>query len=173
MSRRRLRPRRIAALVLAGLAAAGLWAGGRAMRPSAERCRVDRVVDGDSLRLTCAGKVKEVRLHCIDAPEQSQSPWGKRSRAHLIEIAPREVELVALDLDRFGRVVGDVYAPGSTRRLLNLEQVRAGQAAVYDRYCTDGRFAKAERAARKARQGIWSRPGEQQTPWIYRHRRYR
>jgi endonuclease YncB( thermonuclease family) len=165
--------KRFAALLLAVLGAAGLWAAGRAAPSQAQTCRVDQVLDGDSLRLSCRGKVKEVRLHCIDAPERDQLPWGNQSRSHLRKIAPREVDLVALELDRFGRTVGDVYAPGAGRRLLNLEQVRAGQAAVYAHYCTDGRYLRAQREAREARRGIWSRPGEQQTPWTFRHRRSR
>ncbi len=165
--------RRAAALILAALGAAGLWAAGWVAQPQAQTCRVDLVLDGDSMRLDCGGETREVRLHCIDAPERDQSPWGKQSRHHLREIAPQEVELEALELDRFGRVVGNVYAPGKHRRLINLEQVRAGQAAVYERYCTDGRFPRAQLAARKARLGIWSKRGEQQTPWIFRHRQPR
>jgi endonuclease YncB( thermonuclease family) len=120
------------------------------------------------LRLICAGEVKEVRLHCIDAPERDQVPWAKQSRRHLREIAVGDLELIERDLDRFGRVVGDVYTLSPRRRLLNLAQVEAGQAAVYERYCKDGGFLRAERRARKARLGIWSRPGEQQTPWTFR-----
>ena len=169
----------IFALVLALPLAAGLWAGGmpgpgamaagwQARHPT-RTCRVDRVLDGDSLLLICAGETKEVRLHCIDAPERDQVPWAKQSRRHLREIAVGDLELVERDLDRFGRVVGDVYALRPKRQLLNLEQVEAGQAAVYEHYCTDGRFVRAERKAREARLGIWSSPGVQQTPWTYRH----
>jgi endonuclease YncB( thermonuclease family) len=169
----------ISALVLAIQLTASLWAAGTLgpgalaagwlARPPTRTCRADRVYDGDSLRLVCAGEVKEVRLHCIDAPEQDQVPWAKQSRRHLREIAAGDLELVEMDLDRFGRIVGDLYALGSKRRLLNLEQVEAGQAAVYERYCMDGRFRRAERKARDARLGIWSRPGVQQTPWTFRH----
>lgn len=143
------------------------------MRPAVQTCRVERVLDGDSLRLDCDGRSREVRLHCIDAPERGQVPWGKQSRRHLRALAPARVELIEIETDRYGRTVGDVYAPGAERRLLNLEQVRAGQAAVYARYCTDERFARAQAEARAARRGIWSAPGEQQTPWIYRHRQSR
>ncbi len=174
------RPRRarVAALLLACYLAASPWAGGQLgpgvlaagwlARTPSRTCRVDRVFDGDSLRLICAGEVKEVRLYCIDAPERDQVPWAKQSRRHLREIAAGDLELVERDLDRFGRVVGDLYALKPERRLLNLVQVEAGQAAVYERYCTDGRFLHAERKARAARLGIWSRPGAQQTPWTFR-----
>jgi endonuclease YncB( thermonuclease family) len=159
----------IASLWAAGTLGPGVLAAGWLARPPTRTCRADWVFDGDSLRLICAGEVKEVRLHCIDAPERDQVPWAKQSRRHLREIAIGNLELVERDRDRFGRVVGDVYTLGPKRRLLNLEQVEAGQAAVYERYCTDGRFERAERKAREARIGIWSSPGAQQTPWTFRH----
>ncbi|WP_295388822.1 thermonuclease family protein [uncultured Thiodictyon sp.] len=136
-------------------------------------CTLVRVFDGDSLELRCNGRTLEVRLYCIDAPEWEQDPWGKRSLRHLEAIAPHRVELEPLDTDRFGRIVGKVYGTGPGRPLLNLQQVASGQAAVYRHYCKDPGFDRAEQAARQARLGIWSRPGEQQTPWAFRHRNER
>lgn len=140
---------------------------------SGRECTLDRVLDGDSLRLICGGRPVKVRLHCIDAPEKRQQPWADRSRDSLKGLATRRLELVEIDEDRFGRTVADVYSLGADRRWLNLEQVRSGQAAVYQRYCEDPRLFRAEREARRAKRGIWSRKGEQQTPWIYRHRQRR
>ena len=150
----------------------GLIPGNWSFGASGRTCRLDTVLDGDSLRLTCQGERVEVRLHCIDAPEHKQRPWSDRSRDSLRQLATRHLELVPIDKDRFGRTVGDVYSVGSTSRsLLNLEQVRSGNAAVYARYCEDKRFFRAEREAREAKRGIWSRKGEHQTPWIFRHRK--
>jgi endonuclease YncB( thermonuclease family) len=142
-------------------------------RPRGEICQVDRVFDGDSLRVLCGDGPVEVRLHCIDAPERDQVPWAKQSRRHLREAASRAVELVPVDKDRFGRLVAEVYGVAPERPLLNLEQVAGGHAAVYRRYCDDPRYEDAEREAREAERGIWSRPGDQQTPWLFRaqHRR--
>jgi endonuclease YncB( thermonuclease family) len=146
------------------------WAMGWLGRTATRACTLVQVLDGDSLNLRCDGETLEVRLHCIDAPERDQRPWGKQSRRHLREIAPRTVELQTVEIDRFGRTLGKVYSTGPIRRLLNLEQVASGHAAVYEHYCSDPAFTRAEREARKARLGIWSRPGEQQTPWVFRHR---
>ena len=44
----------------------------------AEVCALNRVVDGDGVRLHC-GRDREnlnIRLQCIDAPEPDQPPWG-------------------------------------------------------------------------------------------------
>ena len=58
---------------------------------------MERVLDGDSLRVRCASGAAEVRLHCIDAPERDQVPWAKQSRRHLRGLASTEVRLVELD----------------------------------------------------------------------------
>ena len=141
--------------------------------PPSRICTLDQVLDGDSMRLTCKGQSVEVRLHCIDAPEYEQIPWGKASRRHLREITPRRVELKTLEIDQFGRTVGEVYTTGANPRFLNLEQVADGHAAVYEHYCSDPAFTRAQRRARKAGLGIWSKPGAQQTPWVFRHRKGR
>ncbi len=139
--------------------------------PPTERCTLIKVLDGDSLRLDCSGEEVEVRLHCIDAPEYGQVPWGRRAASHLRRLAAGDLELRAIELDRFGRTVGEVYTLDPDPRLLNLELVRAGHAAVYQRFCDDPAYLKAERAAEGAGLGIWSQPGEHQTPWRYRQRR--
>lgn len=168
----------VIALLLSGAWAVERWGPGLvpvnwSFGASGQTCRLDAVLDGDSLRLTCQGKRVEVRLHCIDAPEHQQRPWSDRSRESLGELATRQLELVPIDKDRYGRTVGDVYSVGSKKRsLLNLEQVRSGNAAVYERYCEDPRFLRAEREARKAKRGIWSLKGEHQTPWTFRHRKH-
>lgn len=188
MAPQRVRPRRASRpksqrwwiLPLIGLLSTALWlaeregpgllAAGWIAAPPSRICRLSKVLDGDSLMLDCDGESVEVRLHCIDAPERDQIPWGKQSRRHLRNIATGEVEFMEIDLDRFGRTVGDVYTTGPDRQMLNLDQVTTGQAAVFTRYCDDPRFFRAEREAREAGIGIWSRPGEQQTPWEFRHR---
>jgi endonuclease YncB( thermonuclease family) len=137
---------------------------------SGRLCGLEQVLDGDSLRLTCGGKSVEVRLHCIDAPEKGQTPWGERSRAHLKRIAEDRVEMRAVETDRFGRTVAEVYNATGERLSLNLEQVEQGNAAVYTRFCEDSRFFRAERKARAAGIGIWGKRGEHQTPWTFRHR---
>jgi endonuclease YncB( thermonuclease family) len=138
-------------------------------------CAVNRVVDGDTLALVCNGKRLKVRLHCIDAPEMGQGPWGRAARAHLADMTPGTVILVPKRTergyrDRFGRIVGEVLTPDGDRRNLGMAQVVAGQAAVYPRYCGDDRYFWVQSVAKQAGAGIWRSPGEQQTPWTWRHR---
>jgi endonuclease YncB( thermonuclease family) len=153
-----------ARLVLGAMAFGG--SGGR-WSPS-RTCTVMRVLDGDSLRLRCGVETLEARLHCIDAPEWEQGTWGKSAMRSLARLARGAVEIQTIDTDRYGRAVINLYGTGPGRPLINLEQVAGGQAAVYHQFCDDPRFDRAEREARRAGRGIWSRPGEQQRPWEFR-----
>jgi endonuclease YncB( thermonuclease family) len=130
-------------------------------------CQVSKIHDGDTLNLSCNGQRLKVRLHCIDAPELSQKPWGQRSRDHLRQITPAQVQLIARERDKYGRTVGEIRHPGRGQSL-NLVQVQQGQAAVYRRYCNDPRYLQAQHQAQQQGQGIWSQAGDWQTPWLYR-----
>jgi endonuclease YncB( thermonuclease family) len=129
-------------------------------------CKVNSVYDGDTLRATCAGNKIKVRLNCIDTPEMKQEPWGRISRDYLRSITPQNIQVASHGKDRYGRIIGDVIADGQN---LNLQMVSSGHAAVYTRYCKDQQFYDAEEQARAAGEGIWQKPGLQQTPWEWRH----
>lgn len=134
-------------------------------------CSVVRIVDGDTVHLDCGSASEpaklKVRLHCIDAPELDQDPWGDQATAHLASLLEDRVQLEALDTDRYGRTVGRLIHEGVD---LNLAMVEDGYAAVYPRYCTESQYEIAESAVRDAGLGIWSEPGLQQRPWEWRRR---
>ncbi|MCB1761334.1 MAG: thermonuclease family protein [Gammaproteobacteria bacterium] len=131
-------------------------------------CYRARVHDGDTVSLICDGETVKVRLHCIDAPEMGQGEWGRASKQHLERILPNRLKLTVKDTDRYGRRVGAVFSTGTSQESINLQMVRAGKAAVYDRYCSDGRYSGAEKQARSERTGIWQRGGDHQRPWAWR-----
>ena len=130
-------------------------------------CEVLKIYDGDTMTLQCAGQTEKtkVRLHCIDTPEMKQKPWGTQARNYLRSITGNTVKLIELDTDKYGRIVGEVHS-GDVN--LNLAQVKAGQAAVYDAYCDNSAYKAAEKEAMDAKLGIWSEPGRHQTPWEWR-----
>jgi endonuclease YncB( thermonuclease family) len=67
--------------------------------------------------------------------------------------------------DRYGRIVGEVY---NGEINLNLAQIQAGKAAVYEDYCKKTIYKEAEQHAKEAQLGIWAKPGIHQTPWKWR-----
>ena len=130
-------------------------------------CTLQSVTDGDTVRARCNGEALKLRLHCIDAPELSQLPWGQESRAALRRLLPPRFSIRVRDTDRYGRKVADVIDP-ATGTVLNRAMVEAGQAAVYRRYCSDPSYRQAEAGAKAAGLGIWATPGDHQRPWDYR-----
>lgn len=124
-------------------------------------CRVVSIYDGDTMTVICNRERYRVRLHCIDAPEMSQDPWGRISRDYLRSITPPVVALIPKDtghghLDRYGRIVADLITPDDRRRNLGMEMVRTGHAAVYGKYCDEAPYFWLEEVARGAGPG---RPG--------------
>jgi len=132
-----------------------------------ELCTVNRVIDGDGVRLNCgAGRENlNVRLHCIDAPESDQQPWGDHATRRLRALIGPQVTLRSIEIDRYGRTVGRIYRDGED---LNLRLVREGKAAVYPQFCKDQAYYRAERRAKRDALGIWAEPGMHQEPWQWR-----
>ena len=157
-------PATIVFVLLIAVAAHFGWLGGA----SGDGCEVVKIYDGDTMTLRCPDSSEDVkvRMYCIDTPEMRQKPWGTVARDHLRQRSDQWVQLVAVDRDRYGRVVGEVYNQDGEN--LNLMQVRDGQAAVYQQYCDKPEYQRAEQQAREEKLGIWAKRGLQQRPWDWR-----
>jgi len=124
-----------------------------------------RVVDGDTLVLGA----EKVRLFGIDAPEKGQrcDPSGRNwacgdwAAARLRTLVAGGVRCVAMDQDRYGRIVARCQSAG---RDVGAEMVRLGAATAYRRYSSDyiGQEAEAKAAAR----GLWN--GASIAPEVFR-----
>jgi endonuclease YncB( thermonuclease family) len=132
--------------------------------------RVVRVLDGDTVSVLTPQKEQiRVRLAEIDAPEKNQ-PFGMKAKKILSDlIFGKDVSVVKIDTDRYGRTVGRIYQ-GQTD--MNLEMVKAGGAWAYTKYLTDPAFGSAEDAARASRLGLWALQEDQRIPpWEWRKQR--
>ncbi len=120
------------------------------------RCKY--VQDGDSLLFIPRGENTEVkvRLFGVDAPERNQA-WADESRDNLRKlIGEQEIRLQVVDVDQYGRRVAKVYV-GET--YVNLEQLKAGMAWLYERFCDpeeDADLISAAQSAQNGRVGLWS-----------------
>lgn len=70
--------------------------------------------------------------------------------------------------DRYGRILGQVYAPDGMN--VNQFMVRAGAAWVYEQYNTDPVLPVLQNEARQQKRGLWS-DADPVPPWIWRHRK--
>lgn len=132
--------------------------------------RVTRIIDGDTLELLVAGEEPlSIRLAQIDAPERTQ-PYGDRATKALAAlILGKRVRVEVVDLDSYGRLVGEVYA-GDTH--INAEMVRRGHAWAYTRYVETLAIIELEDEARRHERGLWQLPlAQRDAPWVWRHRR--
>ncbi len=116
--------------------------------------RVNRVLDGDSLRFVSTdGRTIEVRLAEIDTPEKGE-PFADVARRRLQQLAlDRDVAVEYFDGDKYGRLVGRVYVADTW---VNAELVREGLAVVYRHFVEDLSLCALEAEARAARRGLWS-----------------
>ncbi|WP_051553946.1 thermonuclease family protein [Desulfobulbus elongatus] len=126
------------------------------------------IVDGDSLKATIEGKLVEIRLYGIDAPETDQ-PGGKQAtRAVQRLIAGGDITIRPMDRDRYGRTVAMVYAG---EKSVNEAMIGEGWSWVYTKYCEESFCAawkNSEAAAKNARIGIWQESNII-PPWEWRH----
>ncbi len=104
--------------------------------PPSRRCSVLRVVDGDTLRVNCAGRRESVRLLQIDAPEHGTAGHREATATLRRLVGGRVVELELNTppkkrRDRYGRLLAYVFVQGEN---INVALVRRGVARYWTRY---------------------------------------
>ena len=130
--------------------------------------KVVKVMDGDTLSLLDNNNTQyKIRLFGIDTPEWDQ-PHGNNAKRALAKLVDRrQVGIVTVETDTFGRTVGTVYLG---ERNINLAMVEAGHAWWFTRYAPYERhLAAAEEQAREQRIGLWS-ANNPIPPWTWRRR---
>lgn len=126
--------------------------------------RVERVDDGDTLRVVMNGETVRVRIFGIDAPELDQ-PYGREALdAARRLLTDRTIGVVPRDTDPYGRLVASLTLDG---RDVGQELVRAGAAWHFTQFSNSPAMAAAERDARAARRGLWG-TSNPTPPWQHR-----
>lgn len=130
--------------------------------------RVVRVLDGDTIEVMDSRKAVRFRLVNIDAPEKKQD-YGRWSTDMMKSlVAGKTVTVTYFQRDRYGRILGQVYAPDGMN--INQFMVRAGAAWVYEQYNTDPVLPVLQNEARQQKRGLWS-DADPVPLWIWRHRK--
>ena len=134
---------------------------------------LEKVVDGDTLRLRLDSGPIKVRLHGIDSPETDQPLGSAATKAlrSLVEGEPLEIEPIEQN-DGYGRMVAKVLARGDD---VNARMVERGYAWAARRYlrrtAADENYCRLEAEARSAGRGVWTgSPADWVPPWEFRHR---
>ena len=120
------------------------------------------VNDGDTITVNHNGNIAKIRLYGIDSPELAQNR-GYEARAFTDKLVYRKNVLIRMmDMDNYGRIVGDVYCDG---RDINRLLVLSGFAWAYVYH--DDKYTGSEEFARKKRAGLWADPSPV-PPWDFR-----
>lgn len=131
--RRFTRQFRRVAFLLAVLAIAAAFVGERdaqAQQSGGLEARVSKVLDGDTF--TLRGESRRIRVWGLDAPEWDQR-GGSTATAELRSlIAGKTLRCDVVDIDRYGRLVGQCFLPDG--RDIAAEMIRSGAATEYCRY---------------------------------------
>ena len=130
--------------------------------------KVVSVLDGDTVEVLVAKRPYRIRLYGIDCPEKGQA-FGDKARAFTsAQLFGKEVEVRVVDVDRYGRYVGEIIqADGS---IVNLAILRAGFAWWYSQFSKDELYRQAEAAARSEQAGLWA-DAHPEPPWQFRRER--
>jgi len=129
--------------------------------------RVISCPDGDGLTMDVSGKIIQVRLWGMDAPEWGQ-PYARQSWHHLNSLIwGKPVTCFVKERDRYSRLVCECF--GLSDYSMNLLQVLYGFAWYCPRYAPHAtHYRDAQRLARMYERGLWRNPNPC-PPWQFRH----
>ena len=131
--RRVTRQFRRAAFLLVAVAIAAAFIGepdAQAQQSGSLEARVSKVLDGDTF--TLSGESRRIRLWGLDAPEWDQRGGSAATATLHSLISGKTLKCNVLDIDRYGRLVGQCFLPDG--RDIAAEMIRSGAASEYCRY---------------------------------------
>jgi endonuclease YncB( thermonuclease family) len=92
--------------------------------------RVSKILDGDTF--TLSGESRRIRVWGLDAPEWDQRGGSAATATLRSLISGTSLRCNVLDVDRYGRLVGQCFLPDG--RDIAAEMIRSGAATEYCRY---------------------------------------
>ena len=129
--------------------------------------KIFHVQDGDSFLFESGDSTIRIRLFGIDCPEINQ-PYGKEAYTFLLRYEAREAVLFQRDVDKYGRIVADIFVNDTS---LNYKLLESGFAWHYKKYSSDSLFSEAEKEAKEKSLGLWKDPYAI-APWDWRKGNY-
>lgn len=130
---------------------------------------VDKVIDGDSLRIRHeSGRVYDVRLYGVDAPELPQTNGHEARDAARKLVDGKAVEVQVINVDPNGTTIAVVSI--NDQYSLQAFLVGSGLAWVYDGHCDlkiCNQWRSMQQQAKAANRGLWIDP-HPVPPWKWR-----
>ncbi|MEO1402952.1 MAG: thermonuclease family protein [Cyanobacteria bacterium J06635_1] len=138
------------------------------------RFYLNHIKDGDTIIASTTdanAQTETIRFYGIDCPELDQQPYGEIARQRIGQLLEpyNEIEVLEVDRDRHGRLVGEVWV---TDGCLNTQLLSEGLAVAYRKHLHgefQKRYLEAESTARRSRLNFWKQR-DPEMPWQYRYR---
>lgn len=128
--------------------------------------KVVSITDGDTFKLLTQDSLQiKVRLANIDCPENKQAFSTKAKEFTSKAIFGKNVTLIVLKKDRYGRTIANVIYNNSLN--LSQELLKNGLAWHYIDYSKDPLLQKLEDQAKKNKLGLWQDKNPT-APWEWR-----
>ncbi len=123
------------------------------------------VTDGNTIWVVQDGEEIEIRLQGIDAPEEGQAFFdvSRNGLAHAVLGKTVTIQMTGRNLEN--HLTGRVYLGEID---INLELVKAGLAWHSRPDSKEKALMEAQKAARKAKKGLWQQRLQPTPPWKYR-----
>jgi len=121
-----------------------------------------RVHDGDTLTLRCPDRRFKLRLRGVDAPEYHQTKGPEARQALADKLDGQVLRVNSHAVDRYGRVIGDVWVADQE---LSLWMVTHGWAWCALR--APAACKTLQERAREQRLGLWQNE-DPEPPWAWR-----
>ena len=102
----------------------------QAQQSNTLEARVGKVLDGDTF--TLRGESRRIRVWGLDAPELDQRGGSVATETLHSLISGRTLTCIVVDIDRYGRLVGQCFLPDGQD--VAEEMIRSGAASEYCRY---------------------------------------
>lgn len=129
-----------------------------------------RVIDGDTLEMDIDGKLVNVRLFGIDAPELNQR-FGQDAKSFLERnLIDEELIVIPRDIDRYDRLVAGLYRSSEKAiSSISIGMTYEGYGWAYREFLGDELefYLLSETDARKHKRGLWAAEGAV-PPWEWR-----
>jgi|SRR6185295_11389631 len=127
---------------------------------------VVKVHDGATIIVLYQSASQRLRLAGIDCPESDQPYGAEATEATKTLALNKEVTVIPITTDRFGRTVANVNLPDG--RSLSHELVKVGACWWFRKYAAnDVELKELEREARTQRLGLWATESPV-SPWEWR-----
>ncbi len=132
---------------------------------------VDRVIDGDTFKMSSNNEIYTIRLAGIDAPELKQD-YGVESKKIVEGVFERVKDKIRVEydvLDKYNRIIGDVYFTNKDDEEISLNEalVEGGFAWHYVKYSDSKELKEAQELAKSENKGLW-KGDNPLSPWDFR-----